>query len=1140
MKFILIALSILTFAGIAYAATPVQNVPSGGTGNSTFTSSRLLYGNGTAALSSVATTTYSISGPFTISGTLGALVGGSNSTVTYWGLSTTSQPTSSQILVSNGAAGVYGVSTSTLTANNGLTGSFTHVGTTGSLGLATINAGVLGAVTNGAVPTSQATSSLYGAATPGQVLGYSNGGIAWVSTTSSASGASYSFTPGTFGATKTSATSTAISDTQGFIASSTSYFDQLNVGNLATPALIPSGSVTVSGYLQVGSSSPSAYLPNEIADFNGNQNGYAGITVRNVNAGTSASADLLINTDKTTALPSYYTDLGQNSSGNTMGGFLGDQNGSYLYNSDGSFSLETASSTNPNAYLRFGTGGVEAMRITNTGLGTMGNIGIGTTTPNWLTQVSGTRPSIALSDAVGGANKRHWLFSSMGGNLYIGTSTDLYATSTPGISIANNGFVGIGTANPLSPLHISNGASGVWGTVPGAFRVSNVNGAPKFFLTDSTNWDAVMAAEIVATQANSKLHWYINNAASTPTDAIQMVLTGAGNVGIGTSSPASKLSVVGSTYLGGSLLATSTVQFSNFGQGVLVASSTGVLSSIATSTLYGAATPGQVLAFSNGGIAWMSTTSGSGNSFSFPWTPSTYGGFANNSTTTSLYLPQKMIISSSTYFTTASSSILEMTYYVQNFPGSDLGAKFNNAYAQAPNGSKYIISASSTWGTNPMSMSTAGKVGTIVCSPGVVLTWTGTATSTILNATDINNLYAGWGIQGCTIRGTGGSGQVGIQLGGSNGGQGAVIEGNDIGNFGNVGLRTEANTWNINILNNWFGTNKQAVHIESANNSGEGFRFRGNTYADCSTNYNDCFYSEINGSDGLSFDHDVWDDAGIHLLDGNLNNTFTAPKFENPNASVIGRYNYMTLDSGGFMQTTIIGGDFMNGANSVGNSPNQFILNGGQLSLRGVTFDNNTGGSISMAAAVNNYGGGRASVYGYKDVNSGTKTVTTFATSSTPFLFDENGANISGLSALGIGTSTPAANLQLWDRGTNVEEYITRADGAQLKFKAQDNQSRITFPTGNLLIDRDDAGTNVITMLNSTGSTGFATSTPVGSVDIYTSVASTTPLLLESVSKGGCIIIKDVGSGPATYTQVYTQAGAVFGKVHTGSLATCN
>ena len=57
------------------------SVTNGGTGISTFTSSQLLYGNGTAALSSVATSSLAVGASITSSGTLGAQVGGTVSSL---------------------------------------------------------------------------------------------------------------------------------------------------------------------------------------------------------------------------------------------------------------------------------------------------------------------------------------------------------------------------------------------------------------------------------------------------------------------------------------------------------------------------------------------------------------------------------------------------------------------------------------------------------------------------------------------------------------------------------------------------------------------------------------------------------------------------------------------------------------------------------------------------------------------------------------------------------------------------------------------------------------------------------------------------------------------------------------------------
>lgn len=68
-------------------------------------------------------------------------------TFTWSGLATTSQPSSSNLLTSNGGAGVYGVATSTLTPTSPLTGSFVQIGSAGTLGIQNASASQGGAIT---------------------------------------------------------------------------------------------------------------------------------------------------------------------------------------------------------------------------------------------------------------------------------------------------------------------------------------------------------------------------------------------------------------------------------------------------------------------------------------------------------------------------------------------------------------------------------------------------------------------------------------------------------------------------------------------------------------------------------------------------------------------------------------------------------------------------------------------------------------------------------------------------------------------------------------------------------------------------------------------------------------------------------
>ncbi|MBX4215420.1 hypothetical protein KW797_00495 [Candidatus Parcubacteria bacterium] len=106
-----------------------------------------------------------------------------------------------------------------------------------------------------------------------------------------------------------------------------------------------------------------------------------------------------------------------------------------------------------------------------------GKVGIGTTTPRWVLQIATSSPSaqaqLALSDTSAGANQKHWLFSSMGGSLYIGTSTDAYGTSTPAaLAISNAGVVSIQNTSSQAGT-LLNISSGVIGTYPGTTCVNS-------------------------------------------------------------------------------------------------------------------------------------------------------------------------------------------------------------------------------------------------------------------------------------------------------------------------------------------------------------------------------------------------------------------------------------------------------------------------------------------------------------------------------------------------------------------------------------------------------------------------------------------------------------------------------------------
>lgn len=107
-------------------SSPITITASGG-GSGSFASSTpwtagfLPYIVSDSIFKGIATTSLSLSGfPATIPATLGALVGGSNTTWTYYGLSTTSPISASQVLYGTSASGVASVATSTVAAGTGV------------------------------------------------------------------------------------------------------------------------------------------------------------------------------------------------------------------------------------------------------------------------------------------------------------------------------------------------------------------------------------------------------------------------------------------------------------------------------------------------------------------------------------------------------------------------------------------------------------------------------------------------------------------------------------------------------------------------------------------------------------------------------------------------------------------------------------------------------------------------------------------------------------------------------------------------------------------------------------------------------------------------------------------------------------
>ncbi|MBT1695595.1 hypothetical protein KK083_01825 [Fulvivirgaceae bacterium PWU4] len=125
-----------------------------------------------------------------------------------------------------------------------------------------------------------------------------------------------------------------------------------------------------------------------------------------------------------------------------------------------------------------------------------------------------------------------------------------FGTSNTGRMIIDAaGNVGIGLTNPANKIAVVDTQTGTQQTTkPVAKFVNSGNEYSKLVLgSDNTNYDAVISMDNSPTLANTRLRFYIGNGVFSTAGHHndQIVLTGNGNVGIGTASPDAKLAVKG-------------------------------------------------------------------------------------------------------------------------------------------------------------------------------------------------------------------------------------------------------------------------------------------------------------------------------------------------------------------------------------------------------------------------------------------------------------------------------------------------------------------------------------------------------------------------------------------------------------------
>jgi hypothetical protein len=246
-----------------------------------------------------------------------------------------------------------------------------------------------------------------------------------------------------------------------------------------------------------------------------------------------------------------------------------DTGGFYRYNAAGTFRAAFTDNNTTTQIYADGDGSNAAMTFN------AGNVGIGTTSPqsklhvqNYTTGEShqakfkggavtiGDYSYISLSNGYSTEyNKEVRLaavvesFASNKTGFAILTSPDSSgASGHERLRVTADGNVGIGTDSPQAKLHVADGALRTWTPIGGTTAIFESTAINRSFVTITGTDQAELWFGNASIQNKGRVRYeMVGNNMEFWTNAVErMVISGSGNVGIGTTSPQNKLDIVGS------------------------------------------------------------------------------------------------------------------------------------------------------------------------------------------------------------------------------------------------------------------------------------------------------------------------------------------------------------------------------------------------------------------------------------------------------------------------------------------------------------------------------------------------------------------------------------------------------------------
>jgi hypothetical protein len=325
--------------------------------------------------------------------------------------------------------------------------------------------------------------------------------------------------------------------------------------------------------------------------------------------------------------------------------------------------------------------------------------------------------------------------------------------------------------------------------------------------------------------------------------------------------------------------------------------------------------------------------------------------------------PLVFLLASFPALATESSSVRNAS----DFPGADIGAQINAAYADLPPaGGTILLKAGGSFSV-PIVFGTKDKPVLLQGIPGDVVSLTYTATSgTAIIFDNGNGHRVGHGLRDVTLTGPGNSTDTtGVVFGGNNGAEGLAFRDFKIQSFG-TNLRMGSHTWMTYFEHGVIRDGGINVLLPSGLvESGEQIVFNHVTFADAPPPHRDSVWVQGGGQE-VVFSDCSFDQAQLHVGNGTVSAAqvvvkgghFENPNFEWPNSTT---YDYVLIDTHPGNLLRLTDSYFLQDAPA--NGPARFLaVQGGRVMMCGIGMYTPAGSplknfaSLGKNAIVENYG----------------------------------------------------------------------------------------------------------------------------------------------------------------------------------------